>query len=220
METGELNAYPFVFKKGKNKKLLILFHGTGGDEFNLISLGESLDNEASLLSPRGKVIQNGMNRFFRRLEDMSIDLKDLSEKTDELKNFIQDFLNDNNLSDYELIGVGYSNGAGILFSLMQNFPELFKGGIMLRPVLPVSLINLEKSSQEKKEAFKKLRIFISSAENDHYINIKDSIKFHKELQKYNSNLDVYISPQGHQLDQNDTMQFTNFYRNNFNVENI
>ena len=83
-------ALQFVheFVPGNSERTLLLLHGTGGNERDLISLGRHLDPEAALLSPRGKVLENGMPRFFRRLAEGVFDLEDLQRRTYELGDFI------------------------------------------------------------------------------------------------------------------------------------
>src|SRR6266446_10747027 len=76
------------FVAGKSNRTLLLLHGTGGNERDLISLGRELDQNASLLSPRGKVLENGMPRFFRRLAEGVFDLDDLRKQTNELADFV------------------------------------------------------------------------------------------------------------------------------------
>ena len=76
------------FVAGNSARTLLLLHGTGGNERDLIPLGRELDPNASLLSPRGKVLENGMPRFFRRLAEGVFDLEDLKQRTDELADFV------------------------------------------------------------------------------------------------------------------------------------
>jgi len=106
------------FLPGRSARTLLLLHGTGGNETDLIPLGQSLDPEASLLSPRGKVIENGMPRFFRRLAEGIFDEEDLIRRTHELADFIEQASVTYAFDRKKLLGVGYSNGANIASSLM------------------------------------------------------------------------------------------------------
>src|SRR5436190_19646510 len=76
------------FVRGTSDRTLVLLHGTGGNERDLIPLGRELDPSAALLSPRGKVLENGMPRFFRRLAEGVFDLNDLKKRTNELADFV------------------------------------------------------------------------------------------------------------------------------------
>jgi len=115
---------------------LLLLHGTGGDEQDLIPLGEALMPGAALLSPRGRVLENGMPRFFRRLAEGVFDLEDLKRRTDELARFIADASRAYGLEQDEIIAVGYSNGANIAASLLLTHPRLLSGAVLFRPMVP------------------------------------------------------------------------------------
>jgi phospholipase/carboxylesterase len=113
---------------------LLLLHGTGGDENDLIPLGARLAPGAALLSPRGKVLENGMPRFFRRLAEGVFDIADLKARTLELADFIAA-----ERKAYSLpapVAVGFSNGANIAAALMLMRPGTLAGGLLMRAMLP------------------------------------------------------------------------------------
>ena len=99
------------FIPGNSSRTLLLLHGTGGNERDLLPLGRELDPNASLLSPRGKILENGMPRFFRRLAEGVFDLKDLKVRTNELADFVLAAVRHYKLDANHIVGVGYSNGA-------------------------------------------------------------------------------------------------------------
>jgi predicted esterase len=119
-----------------NSPTLLLLHGTGGDENDLISLGRELVPDAAILSPRGKVLENGMPRFFRRLAEGVFDLEDLRRRTEELAQFIERAESEYGLHDKNLLAVGYSNGANIAASLILRNPQLLSGAVLFRPMVP------------------------------------------------------------------------------------
>jgi phospholipase/carboxylesterase len=125
------------FLPGRSARTLLLLHGTGGNETDLIPLGQSLDPEASLLSPPGKVIENGMPRFFRRLAEGIFDEEDLIRRTHELADFIEQASVTYAFDRKKLLGVGYSNGANIASSLMLLRPNTLIGAALLRPMVPI-----------------------------------------------------------------------------------
>jgi phospholipase/carboxylesterase len=125
------------FVPGTSGRTLILLHGTGGTESDLIDLGRGLDPEAALLSPRGKVLENGMPRFFRRLSEGVFDEEDLIFRTHELANFIQAAAEQYGFSQNKSVAVGYSNGANIAGSILLLRPETFQGAVLLRPMVPL-----------------------------------------------------------------------------------
>jgi phospholipase/carboxylesterase len=125
------------FVPGTSGRTLILLHGTGGTESDLIDLGRRLDPEAALLSPRGKVLENGMPRFFRRLSEGVFDEEDLIFRTHELANFIQVAAEQYGFSQNKAVAVGYSNGANIAGSILLLRPETLQGAALLRPMVPL-----------------------------------------------------------------------------------
>lgn len=119
-----------------SRTTLLLLHGTGGDEDDLIPLGRALLPDAGMLSPRGKVLEHGAARWFRRLGEGVFDLDDLAWRTDDLAEFIRA---DAAVHEFDLSGViavGFSNGANMAVSLLLRRPELLQGAILLSPMLP------------------------------------------------------------------------------------
>jgi phospholipase/carboxylesterase len=121
---------------------LLLLHGTGGDENDLLPLGRMLDERAALLSPRGKVLENGMPRFFRRLSMGVFDEEDLVNRTHELASFVEEAASEYGLDPKRLFAVGFSNGANIAASLLLLHPELLAGAVLLRAMAPFELETL------------------------------------------------------------------------------
>src|SRR5499425_840555 len=101
------------FVPGNSNRTLLLLHGTGGNERDLIPLGRELDQTAALLSPRGRVLENGMPRFFRRLAEGVFDLEDLQNRTNQLADFVATAANRYDIHNKNIFAVGYSNGANI-----------------------------------------------------------------------------------------------------------
>jgi phospholipase/carboxylesterase len=115
---------------------LLLLHGTGGDENDLLDLGRALSPGAALLSPRGKVSEHGAPRFFKRLAEGVFDLPDLHRQTADLATFIQAAAVEYQLDAERMIAVGFSNGANIAASLLLSRPGVLAGAILLRPMVP------------------------------------------------------------------------------------
>jgi phospholipase/carboxylesterase len=131
-------ALDFIHRFVPARKLgwppLLLLHGTGGDENDLLPLGQAISPGSALLSPRGKVLENGMPRFFRRLAEGVFDLDDLKARTAELAAFVT-----RARSSYELepiVALGFSNGANIAVSLLLSEPDVLAGAILLRGMMP------------------------------------------------------------------------------------
>jgi len=130
------------FVPGTSGRTLVLLHGTGGTESDLLGLGRALDPDAALLSLRGKVLENGMPRFFRRLAEGVFDEEDLIFRAHELADFVHVAAEYYVFAQNKAIAVGYSNGANIAGGILLLRPETFQGAALLRPMVPLIPENL------------------------------------------------------------------------------
>jgi phospholipase/carboxylesterase len=178
-------------KKNKHR-LMILFHGTGGDENSLISIAENLDKESSILALRGNVNENGLNRFFKRLGVGVLDFDNLKSETDNFKNFLNDFFVKNNLENVFVTLLGYSNGANMIGSLLLNKPNLLvQAAILLRPMLMVKdPININLNN---------LPVYVSSGKFDQLVKINESKELSELFTKSNAKIKSKIYNCGHEL---------------------
>src|SRR5215208_7741099 len=119
-----------------NQVTLLLLHGTGGNEEDLIPLGRELYPRAAILSPRGKVLESGMPRFFRRLSEGVFDLEDLKFRTHELADFVNRASKVYKFNLRFVISIGYSNGANIASSLLLIHPEIITSAVLFRAMVP------------------------------------------------------------------------------------
>lgn len=115
---------------------LLLLHGTGGSEHDLIGLGQALLPGAALLSPRGRVLEGGMPRFFRRLAPGVFDQEDLRVRTDELAAFVAEAAAEHGIDAGRIWGVGFSNGANIGASVLLRHPAVLAGAVLFRAMVP------------------------------------------------------------------------------------
>jgi predicted esterase len=118
------------------RPVLLALHGTGGDENDLLPIARAIDPAAAVLSPRGKVLEQGMPRFFRRLAEGVFDQEDLRLRTRELAGFLDAASVKYAFDRSRLVAVGYSNGANIAASLLLSGAAAFAGAILLRPMVP------------------------------------------------------------------------------------
>ncbi|MGC1928979.1 MAG: alpha/beta hydrolase [Candidatus Nitrosopolaris sp.] len=116
---------------------LLLLHGTGGNEEDMIPLGQQIAPEAAILSPRGKVLENGMPRFFRRLAEGVFDIEDLKFRTYELADFVEQASRVYGFNLQHVVAVGYSNGANIAASELLLRPAILSSAILFRPMVPL-----------------------------------------------------------------------------------
>jgi phospholipase/carboxylesterase len=130
-------GFEHVLVRGTGALTLLLLHATGGDEHQLVDLGRRLAPEATLISPRGKELENGVYpRFFRRLRVGEFDLPNLVARTDELADFVGRAAEAYDLDAEHIIALGYSNGANIAASVLLRRPEVLAGAALLRATLP------------------------------------------------------------------------------------
>lgn len=125
-----------IFESGKNGKTLLLLHGTGGTEHDLVGLAKEVDMEANILSVRGNVLENGMPRFFRRLSEGVFDMEDLLFRTKELYDFLNEAAKKYSFDRHQVIAIGYSNGANIAGSLLFHHKDALRGAILHHPMVP------------------------------------------------------------------------------------
>jgi len=115
---------------------LLLLHGTGGTESDLLHLGRELSQGAALLSPRGRVLENGMPRFFKRLALGVFDMQDLTDQTHALAGFVGGASKAYGFRPDGVVAVGYSNGANIAGSTLILHPGTLAGAVLVRPMVP------------------------------------------------------------------------------------
>lgn len=125
-----------IFEKGTKDITLLLLHGTGGTERDLIGLAREIDAEANVLSVRGQVLENGMPRFFKRLAEGVFDMDDLRFRTDELNHFIDKAAVEYGFNRSMVVAIGYSNGANIAANLLFRHGTVLAGAILHHPMVP------------------------------------------------------------------------------------
>lgn len=136
MSAIELHTHRWVPGSAPGAPVLLLLHGTGGDEDDLIPLARMVAPGAALLSPRGNVAEQGAARFFRRLAEGVFDLEDLAARTRELGEFVLAAEERYGFDRNRLYAMGFSNGANIAASLMLSRPEVLAGAVLLRAMVP------------------------------------------------------------------------------------
>jgi len=130
-------AYHHRFEPGTDSAAppLLLLHGTGGDENDLLPVGRKLSPGSALLSPRGDVLEHGQPRFFRRFAEGVFDLADVEKRTHALADFVAAAAQRYGFAPDRLIALGFSNGANIAASLLLLRPETLAGAVLLRPMV-------------------------------------------------------------------------------------
>ena len=179
------------FISGSSNRTLLLLHGTGGNERDLIPLGRELDPTAALLSPRGKVLENGMPRFFRRLAEGVFDLEDLKNRTNELADFVAAAAQHYGFAPEKVVAAGYSNGANIAASLLLLRPEILSAAILFRAMVPLV--------PERQPNLSRVRVWIGAGTDDPIIPTSETKRLAELLRKASADVTIRHFPAGHGL---------------------
>lgn len=177
-------------------RTLLLLHGTGGNENDLLSLADFFPKELNVLSVRGNVLENGMPRFFKRIGMGVFDEKDLEFRTFEMKAFLRQLSEIENFDIEKLIALGYSNGANIAGSALFLEPDFFAGAILLRPMLPYQTKRPQRNSGG-------MPVFMSSGNQDPTVELHDISAYTEILESSGFTVDSKILPAGHNLTRTD-----------------
>ena len=186
----------FISKSGP--RTLLLLHGTGGNENDLLPLADSLDRTSSVLSIRGKVLENGMPRYFRRLAPGVFDIEDLKFRTGELADFVLFAAKEYSFDPASVVAVGYSNGANIAASILLLRPEIIESAILFRAMLPLVPESLPDLAGK--------RVFISAGKFDSIIPKSTVIELGELLQKANAEVTLSWEESDHTLTENEVMK--------------
>lgn len=172
---------------------LLLLHGTGGDENDLLGLGKMISPGSALLSPRGRVLEHGMPRFFRRLAEGVFDEEDVRRRALELGDFVADARQRYGIA--APVAVGFSNGANIAAALLLLKPDVLAGAVLLRAMVPFS-------APPKAELGGK-PVLLLSGQADPIVPASNSSQLAAVLSKAGARVDHKVLPAGHQLSQAD-----------------
>ena len=174
-----------------SKRVLLLLHGTGGDENSLVPIAPIVDASAGVLSVRGKVLENGAPRFFRRLAEGVFDLVDLHARTQELADFIAAASLEYQFDLNNLIAIGYSNGANIAVSLLLSYPDALAGAILIRAMVPFEPESLNDLRQK--------RIFLSEGKNDPIVPIEQGTRLQELFQERGADVSLLWNDVDHRM---------------------
>lgn len=183
------------FVPGSSPRTLLLLHGTGGNERDLIPLGRELDPNAALLSPRGKVLENGMPRFFRRLAEGVFDLEDLKFRTNELADFVTAAAEHYGFATDQLVAVGYSNGANIAASMLLLRPEIMHRALLFRAMVPLIPDTLPDLSS--------VRVWIGAGDQDPIVPASETKRLVELLRRAGADVTIRFAKAGHGLTNDD-----------------
>ncbi|WP_199558769.1 alpha/beta hydrolase [Paenibacillus curdlanolyticus] len=190
-----------------NAPVLVLFHGTGGTERDLLSLARLVSPTSSVLSVRGNVLENGMARFFRRLAEGVFDEEDLVFRTQELHDFLNWAAAEYGLDRSNFVAVGYSNGANIAGSLLFHHAGSLRGAILHHPMVPRRGVKLPDLPG--------VPVFIGAGENDPICSPQETEELQQLLSDAGAEVEVHWERTGHQLSRTEADAAAAWFERNF-----
>lgn len=188
---GLRDEHRFVPGLPGESRTLLLLHGTGGNEDDLIPLGQTLLPGAGLLSPRGQVLERGMPRFFRRLSEGVFDEPDLRARTSELAEFVSWAASSYGFDAQRVTAVGFSNGANIAASLLLLRPDVLAGAVLFRAMVPLA--------PDTRPDLRGVRVLVGSGRADPLVPVSEVERLAAMLEEGGAEVTLHWERAGHQL---------------------
>jgi phospholipase/carboxylesterase len=189
-DTGDL-GFVHRYEPGESGRTILLLHGTGADEHDLIPLGRVVAPGAALLSPRGQVLENGMPRFFRRLAMGVFDVEDLKRRTDDLAAFVEAAAARYAFDLGSTVALGYSNGANIAASLLLSRPGLVRAAALLHAMVPFR--------PDPAPRLDGTRVLLTGGARDPMIPSDQTEELARILRDCGADVELELQPGGHEL---------------------
>lgn len=198
-----------IFQQGSdtNAPVLLLLHGTGGNERDLLPLAQIISPSSSVLSVRGNVLENGMPRFFRRLAEGVFDEEDLIFRAKELNDFLDQAAAEHQFDRDNIVAVGYSNGANIAGSLLFHYKDALRGAILHHPMVPRRGIELPQLSG--------IPVFMGAGKNDPISPAQETEELNQLLSAAGASVELHWEHFGHQLSPTEVDAAAKWFQRNF-----
>ncbi len=204
-DLGFIHRYAPAATEGQ--PTLLLLHGTGGDENDLVPLAQELLPGAGVLSPRGRVLESGMPRFFRRLAEGVFDLDDLRLRASELADFVIAAAAHYKFDPARVVAIGFSNGANIASSLMLLRPGVLAGGVLLRAQVVIVPDPIPQHAGT--------RVLISNGQLDPLVSPAETERLAALLRSTGADVTLMWQPGGHNLTRGDLAAAHTWLHENF-----
>jgi phospholipase/carboxylesterase len=192
---------------GETAPTLLLLHGTGGTEQDLVGVGRMISPGSSVLGVKGNVSENGMARFFRRLAEGVFDEEDLIFRTHELNGYLDEASAQYGFDRRNILAIGYSNGANIAASLLFHIPQTIQGAVLFHPMVPRRGIALPDLTG--------LPVFIGAGRNDPLCAPQESEELETLLTEAGADVELHWENNGHQLSRGEVEQAARWYGEKF-----
>jgi phospholipase/carboxylesterase len=197
-------SFQHVYRPGSgaNPVRLLLLHGTGGDEQDMLPIAEAIAPGAAVISPRGQVSEHGAPRFFRRFAEGVLDVEDWRERSRALADFVVTTCAEHGIAPGSLVAVGYSNGANIAQGLLLLRPETLSGAILVRPMFITEAVPANE--------LRRHQVLLLAGEHDPITPLGDARRIADQLKGRGAEVTVKIVPASHGLIQDDIRHARNW----------
>jgi phospholipase/carboxylesterase len=192
--------FEHVYEQGTSPITILVLHGTGGDENDLVPMAKMVAPSANVLSPRGKVLEDGAPRFFRRIAEGVFDIEDLKFRTLELADFVVAAAQKYKFDTDKVYALGFSNGANIGSSLLFLRPEILAGGAILRGMVP---LDLEKGELEQLPNLTGKKVFLANGTRDPMVLLENAKRLASMYKEAGATVTHELNPASHGLIQSD-----------------
>jgi phospholipase/carboxylesterase len=195
--TTALDGHIHLFRPAQagDPRTLLMLHGTGGDEVSFAGLGPILAPGAAVVSVRGNVDEHGMSRFFRRIAEGVYDMADLEFRTRALEGFVRAAIQNYDIDQNHLIGIGYSNGANILANLLFENPLLLAAAVLMHPLIPFT--------PEDQPGLAGRRVLITAGERDPICPPAMTRALYDYFERQGTAAQLVFHPGGHELQESE-----------------
>jgi phospholipase/carboxylesterase len=192
--------FEHVYESGTTGLTILALHGTGGNEHDLVPMAKMVAPNTNILSPRGKILENGAPRFFRRLAEGVFDIEDLKFRTHELADFIKESSEKYSFDATQIYALGFSNGANIASGLLFLRPEILAGGAILRGMVP---LDMDKGELEKLPDLTGKKVFLANGTRDPMVPLDNAKRLTQMYKDAGASVTQELNPASHGLIQSD-----------------
>lgn len=190
-----MSALVYRYVPGERAETLLLLHGTGGNENDLLGIGQAVMPGAGLLSPRGPVLENGMPRFFRRFAEGVFDVEDIKRRAAELGEFIREKAAEHGFDPARVMALGYSNGANIAAAMLLTGDAAFRRAVLIRAMVPLE--------PETPPNLKGAEVLLAAGHHDPLGSAAQTEHLRALLESAGAVVTVHVERSGHQMTQGD-----------------
>jgi phospholipase/carboxylesterase len=200
--------FEHVYEQGSDNLTILALHGTGGNEHDLVPMAKMVAPNANILSPRGKVSENGAPRFFKRLSEGVFDIEDLKFRTHELADFVKESSANYSFDVTQIYALGFSNGANIASSLLFLRPEVLAGGAILRGMVP---LDMDKGELEKLPDLTGKKVFLANGTRDPVVPLDNAKRLTQMYKEAGASVTQELNPASHGLIQSDLQAMKHWF---------